>query len=334
MSSEASQTMETQAGETAATAPGSAGAMIRVESLSYDYSGRRALQAVSFDVGRGELFGLLGPNGSGKSTLLRILASLRTPGGGRAEVDGHDVASQPAAVRHRLGVAFQSPSLDKKLTVEENIRFQGYLFGMSGKALAARVNEMLERFSLQERRRERVETLSGGLQRRVELAKALLHKPPVLLLDEPSSGLDPAARLDFWRVLGDMRKDNQLTVLVATHLMDEAERCDQVALLDEGKLVALDTPQALRSNLGGDRVILESAQPDQLAQQIQERLNLEARIEGDAVQLESKDGMALAQKLMAAFPERVRAVRVGKPTLEDVFLALTGRKLDSGEESQ
>ena len=334
MSSEASQTMETTVGEAAADAPESARAMIRVENLSYDYSGRRALHAVSFDVGRGELFGLLGPNGSGKSTLLGILASLRALGSGRAEVDGQDLASQPAAVRHRLGVAFQSPSLDKKLTVEENIRFQGYLFGLSGKALAARVNEMLERFGLLERRGERAEILSGGLKRRVELAKALLHKPPVLLLDEPSTGLDPAARLEFWQVLGDMRREDQLTVVVATHLMDEAERCDRVALLDEGKLVALDTPQSLRSELGGDRVILESAQPDRLAQEIRERLGIEASMEGDAVRLESEDGMALAQKLMAAFPEQVRAVRVGKPTLEDVFLALTGRKLDSGEASQ
>ena len=155
MSSEASQLLQPPPGEAAAAE--SAGVMIRVESLSYDYSGRRALHALSFDVGRGELFGLLGPNGSGKSTLLRILASLRAPGSGRAEVDGQDVASQPAAVRHRLGVAFQSPSLDKKLTVEENIRFQGYLFGLSGKALAARVNEMLKRFGLLERRRERAE---------------------------------------------------------------------------------------------------------------------------------------------------------------------------------
>ena len=306
---------------------------IQVEGLSYAYSGRTALDAVSLEVHQGELFGLLGPNGSGKSTLLRILASLRAPGGGRARVDGLDVATQPSAVRHRLGVAFQSPSLDKKLSVEENIRFQGYLFGMSGRSLAARVNEMLERFGLQERRRERVEALSGGLQRRVELAKALLHSPSVLLLDEPSTGLDPAARLDFWHVLEDMRKQDQLTVVVATHLMDEADRCDRVALLNQGRLAALDTPQALRNGLGGDTVILESAGPDELARQIEALLSLDTRMEGSAVRLEGEDGMALAQQLMAAFPGQISAVRVGKPTLEDVFLSLTGRKLDEGETS-
>lgn len=308
-------------------------AAIQVERLSYAYSGRRALEALSLEVKQGELFGLLGPNGSGKSTLLSILASLRTPGGGVARVDGLDVATQPAAVRHRLGVAFQSPSLDKKLSVEENIRFQGYLFGMHGKPLRARVNEMLERFGLEERRRERVETLSGGLKRRVELAKALLHRPSVLLLDEPSTGLDPAARLEFWNVLEEMRKDSQLTVVVATHLMDEADRCERVALLDQGRLVALDTPLALRSGLGGDSVVLDSAQPGELARQIEARLGLIPRIEGGALRLEAEDGMALAQQLMAAFPDQIRAVRVGKPTLEDVFLSLTGRKLDGGGES-
>ena len=324
-----------------ASVPGQADAMIRVEGLSYDYSGRKAqysgrkaLDSISLDVAPGELFGLLGPNGSGKSTLLRILASLRAPRGGGAWVDGKNVAAQPAAVRHRLGVAFQSPSLDKKLSVEENIRFQGYLFGMMGKTLATRVEEMLARFGLRERRGERAETLSGGLQRRVELAKALLHKPLVLLLDEPSSGLDPAARLDFWEVLEEMRQNEQLTVVVATHLMDEAERCDRVALLDQGRLAALDTPRALRSELGGDTVILESAQPAELVQRIRARLAVEARIEGGAVRLEIQDGMALAQQLLTAFPEQIRAVRVGKPTLEDVFLALTGRRLAVGEEPQ
>lgn len=321
-------------GTKATPAPGPAGAMIRVEGLTYHYSGRRALDSLSLEVGRGELFGLLGPNGSGKSTLLRILASLRAPQGGSAHVDGQDVATQPAAVRHRLGVAFQAPSLDKKLSVEENIRFQGYLFGLSGRELATRVDEMLGRFGLAERRRERAETLSGGLKRRVELAKALLHRPPVLLLDEPSTGLDPAARLEFWEVLGEMRRDEQLTVVVATHLMDEAERCCRVALLDQGRLAALNAPRVLRSELGGDTVILESAQPNELALMIRERMALEARIEGDAVRLETKDGMVLAQKLMAAFPDQVRAVRVGKPTLEDVFLALTGRKLVAGEDAQ
>jgi ABC-2 type transport system ATP-binding protein len=331
MTSEASLSLDPR--QESASASPAAAAMIRIENLSYDYSGRMALDGISLQVARGEMLGLLGPNGSGKSTLLRILAGLRRPAGGRAAVDDQDVATHPAAVRHRLGVAFQSPSLDNKLSVEENIRFQGYLFGLSGRALSVRVEGMLERFGLVERRRERVETLSGGLKRRVELAKALLHSPPVLLLDEPSSGLDPAARREFWLVLGEMREAEQLTVIVATHLMDEADRCDRVALLDRGRLAALDTPAALKAGLGGDTVTLESARPDALAEKIASRLGLKAAIAGETVRLEGTDGMALARKVMEAFPDEVRAVRVGKPTLEDVFIALTGRKLESEEQS-
>ena len=303
-------------------------AMIRVAGLGYRYPGRTALEGVTFEVGRGELFGLLGPNGSGKSTLLRILASLRRPSQGEAAIDGLDVAGRAAAVRHRLGVAFQSPSLDKKLSVEENVRFQGYLFGMAGRRLSERVNELLARFGLEERRRERAETLSGGLKRRVELAKALLHNPPVLLLDEPSTGLDPAARRDFWEVLGAMRGRDELTVLVATHLMDEAERCDRVALLDQGRLVALGTPDALKGQVGGETVSVEAAQPAELAEKISARLGLKVRLSGEGLRLEGVDGMATARRLLETFAGEVRAVRVGKPTLEDVFLALTGRGLD------
>ncbi|MCZ6473950.1 MAG: ABC transporter ATP-binding protein [SAR324 cluster bacterium] len=306
--------------------------MIHIASLGYRFGSRVALDGVTFGVAAGELFGLLGPNGSGKSTLLRILTSLRRPSQGEAAIDGCDVASRPAEVRRRLGVAFQSPSLDKKLSVEENMRFQGYLFGMRGRALAERVDELLENFGLQDRRRERAETLSGGLKRRVELAKALLHGPRVLLLDEPSTGLDPAARRDFWDVLGAMRGRNELTVLVATHLMDEAERCDRVALLDQGRLVALGKPGALKDRIGGETVSVETAQPALLAKKIEDRLGLKTRLAGESVRVDSPDAAGTARKLLDAFGAEVQAVRVGRPTLEDVFLTLTGRGLDAGEE--
>ena len=307
---------------------------IRIEALSYSYPGRKALDGVSLEVGAGELFGLLGPNGSGKSTLLRILAGLRLPSSGRAAIAGADVVRQAAAVRHRLGVAFQSPSLDGKLSVEENLRFQGYLFGMAGHGLAARIGEMLENFGLHDRRRERAETLSGGLKRRVELAKALLHAPPVLLLDEPSTGLDPAARREFWEMLQAMRARNALTVVVATHLMDEAERCDRVALLDQGRLVEVGTPEELKAELGGETVTLDTADAGRLAERIRRKLGFEVQVSGERVRIADVNGMATARKLLEGFGAEVRAVTVGRPTLEDVFLARTGRGLASAEEPE
>jgi ABC-2 type transport system ATP-binding protein len=311
-----------------------AAAMILIEGLTYRYPSRVALDGVSFDVRQGELFGLLGPNGSGKSTLLRILTGLRRPASGSATIAGVDVTRKPAAVRHRLGVAFQSPSLDGKLSVRENLRFQGYLFGMAGARLSARIGEMLAHFGLEERQRERVETLSGGMKRRVELAKALLHGPPVLLLDEPSTGLDPAARLEFWQVLEQMRKREGLTVVVATHLMDEAERCERVALLDQGRLMVVDTPKALKAALGGETVTLETANPEQLAGHIRKKYGFEPVISGNQVRIGNVKGMATARKLLDAFDGDVRAVTVGHPTLEDVFLARTGRGLDGEEEGR
>ncbi len=305
--------------------------MVALQGVSFRYPGRVALEQLTFAVGRGELFGLLGPNGSGKSTLLRILAGLLRPSQGRATVDGIDVAANPAAVRRQLGVAFQAPSLDNKLTVEENLRFQGYLFGLAGRRLARRVQEQLESFNLADRRRERVETLSGGLKRRVELAKTLLHRPALLVLDEPSAGLDPAARRDFWDALARLRGAEPLTVIVATHLMDEAERCDRVALLDEGKTVVVDTPDKLKAEMGGDVITLETASPAELARRIETELGLTALQIGGAVQLEAADGLKTVAALLAAFPDQVGAVRLGKPTLEDVFLARTGHALEKTE---
>jgi ABC-2 type transport system ATP-binding protein len=230
-------------------------------------------------------------------------------------------------VRRRLGVVFQAPSLDGKLTVEENLRFHGLLFGLGGRALRARSEALLEQFSLGERRRERVETLSGGLKRRVELAKAFLPAPPLLLLDEPSSGLDPAARLDFWNVLGGLRERTGLTVLVATHLMDEAERCDRVALLDRGRLVVVDEPETLKRQVDSDVLTVEAARPLALAEAIRARLGLAATLVDGRLRLETPNGPAAAARLLEQFPGDIRALTLGRPTLEDVFLARTGRPL-------
>ena len=306
--------------------------MIELADLTMRYPGRTALDGVSFDIRRGELFGLLGPNGSGKSTLMRILAGLLQPSDGSAQLDGLDVSKETSAVRQRLGVAFQAPSLDGKLTVIENMRFQGMLFGISGRVLKDRVDELMTAFRISDRAKDRVESLSGGLKRRVELAKTLLHKPPVLLLDEPSTGLDPSARQDFWSVLEAQRHEEELTIVVATHLMDEAERCGRVALLDQGKVVAVDQPEVMKNSMQHEVVTLETANPKQLAEAILEKMKLTGLVNGGTVRFETSEGMALVPKLLELFQSQVTAVRLGKPTLEDVFLARTGRHLNEGEE--
>lgn len=308
-------------------AAGPRDAIIQVEHLGFRYGARAALEAVSLAVPRGALFGLLGPNGSGKSTLLRILSTALRPAEGSVRIDGHDAAREPGAVRRRLGVVFQAPSLDAKLTVAENLRFHGWLFGVRGDVLRERCAELLQSFSLTERRNELVETLSGGLKRRVELAKALLPSPAVLLLDEPSTGLDPAARLDFWNVLARLRERSGLTVVVATHLMDEAERCGRVALLYRGRLVEEGDPKLLCRQVGGDVLTLETDQPVTLAQRICQRLSLDAAVVDGRLRIESSDALAAAARLLEHFSTEIRALTIGRPTLEDLFLARTGHTL-------
>jgi ABC-2 type transport system ATP-binding protein len=287
---------------------------------------RVALAGVTLDVAAGERLALLGPNGSGKSTLLRILTTLLRPSAGVARVRGYDTVAEPAAVRHAIGTVFQSPSLDAKLSVGENLRLQGHLYSMRGAALTARTAELAERLGLAARMKDRVETLSGGMKRRVELAKVLLHRPSVLLLDEPSTGLDPAARIEFWSVLLDVQRAQGLALIVATHLMDEADRCQRVALLDQGKLVALDTPDALKARIGGPVLDVEAGDPDALVPRLQ-AMGLSARRIGQRLRVEGVSGFDVAARIQTAFPREVLAVRVGQPSLEDVFLALTGRAL-------
>ncbi|MEE8435362.1 MAG: ABC transporter ATP-binding protein [bacterium] len=314
--------------------------MVGLRDLCLSYDGRRALQDISFEVWSGERFALLGPNGSGKSTLLRILSTLLRPSSGTAEVDGLDTTAHPGAVRNRLGVVFQTPGLDGKLSVAENLRFQGYLFGLSGRKLAARVDEVLERFGLESRRRDMVETLSGGLKRRAELAKALLHRPALLLLDEPSTGLDPAARRNFWDTLDQLHDEGGLTIVLTTHLMEEAERCGRVALLDQGRTVAVDTPGALKKDLGETVVVIETPRPAALEPRLTSLLGLEVILRDGKLHLSQTHGVhqgekdfdaSVIQRLLNEFGDEITAVRLGRPTLDDVFLARTGRTITGGE---
>ena len=300
---------------------------VEVSSLSYRFGERLALDRVDDRVEAGTILALLGPNGGGKTTLFRVLTTLLTPSEGRASVAGADVVSQREQVRSRIGVVFQNPSLDKKLTVAENMRHQGHLYGLFGGVLRERAAELLRRFGLTERAADRVETLSGGLQRRVELAKSLLHRPAVLILDEPSTGLDPGARALLMQQLHELRDRDGVTCLLTTHLMDEADRCDRVAILDRGRLIRAETPTALKGTIGGDVLTICSGNPEELAQRVTSRVGIAALVADGSVRIERERGHEFVTELIEAFPGEIDSVTVGRPTLDDVFLHLTGHRL-------
>jgi ABC-2 type transport system ATP-binding protein len=308
-------------------------AAISVQNLVHRYDGRTALNGISFDVRQAELFGLLGPNGSGKTTLFRILSTLMVPVGGRALILGLDAAREPNALRRQIGVVFQAQSIDLKLTAAENLWHQGHLYGLSGRALKARIHEMLSRVGLADRARDKAETFSGGMQRRLELAKGLLHHPSVLLLDEPTTGLDPGARRDLWQYLQILREQEQVTVIVTTHLMEEAERCDRLAILNEGKIVALGTPAELKREIGGDVILLEAEEPGVLAERVRARFHLDVQILGGKIRLERENGHRFVTDVVEAFPGEIQAVSISKPTLEDVFIHRTGHRFWTEEDS-
>lgn len=299
---------------------------VDIAGVTHEYGQRRALDELSLAIEPGEIFAILGPNGSGKTTLFRLLSTLMPVQEGRISVFGTDVVREPFRVREEIGVVFQSPSLDKKLTVSENVRHQGRLYGLTGALLAERERMMLGRLGLTDRANEIAEKLSGGLRRRVELAKGMLHTPRLLLLDEPSTGLDPAARAEMWDYLENARARDGVTIVLTTHLLEEADRVDRIAILDGGRLVALDTPDRLRSSIGGDAITIEAERPAELAQEISEKFGLAAQTIDERVRLEIPEGHQWIARLVEAFPGRIRSITLSQPSLEDVFIAKTGRR--------
>jgi ABC-2 type transport system ATP-binding protein len=300
--------------------------VVEVEALEHRYGQHQALAGISFAVRRGEIFGLLGPNGGGKTTLFRLLSTLLVPSGGTARIFGCDVTERPAAIRSRLGVVFQAPSLDVKLTAAENLWHQGHLYGLSGKPLKERIDELLRQVGLAERARDRVETFSGGMQRRLEVAKGLLHRPALLLLDEPSTGLDPGARRDLWTYLTRWSDTEDVTILVTTHLMEEAEHCDRLAILDRGHVVALGSPAELKQEIGGDVISLQTNEPQQLSRRIRERFDVEPTLLNGTLRIEHSQGHELVGQLMEFFGAEIESVTLGKPSLDDVFIRRTGHR--------
>lgn len=348
---------------TAVASPAATHAAVAVERLSHRYPparrrGRRgaapatvdrpALDDITLEIQPGEIFGILGPNGGGKTTLFRILSTMLRPHAGEgaspgsAHIFGHDVLRESQTVRALLGVVFQNPSLDGKLTVQENLVHQARLYGLGGRDMHQRIDRWLERFDLLDRRHQDTEHLSGGLRRRVELAKALLHEPRLLLMDEPATGLDPGARRDLWQHLRRLRDESGATIAVTTHLMDEAEHCDRLAIIASGKLVAVDTPASLKAQIGGDVITIEpdpiqpDNTPERVASLITERFgpwdaDAKPRVIDGVVRFETPDGPAAVAAVSSALPQRIRRISAGHPTLEDVFLHLTGFRFPSEE---
>lgn len=298
---------------------------LSIRDVRYRYGENEAVRGVSFDVARGEVFALLGPNGSGKTTLFRLISTLVPLQQGEIDVLGISVRQHPAAVRGLIGVVFQSPSVDKKLTVLENLMHHGRLYGLGGRELKTQSLAMLERLGLSEKVKANVETLSGGQRRRVELAQAMLHSPKVLVLDEPATGLDPGARSDLWRYFATLTAEG-VTIVLTTHLLEEAERADRIGIMHQGQLAALDTPAALQASLGGDTLILRTADPEALATAIAARFPLTPTVVDGTVRLEHPSGHQLVPQLVDAFSSQIDAVTLGKPTLEDVFIARTGHR--------
>ncbi|WP_145306415.1 ABC transporter ATP-binding protein [Gimesia fumaroli] len=305
---------------------------IRVNEISHRYGERLALNQLSFEVRSSEIFGLLGPNGGGKTTLFRLLSTLLPIQSGSASIAELDLATHARQIRTLIGVTFQSPSLDGKLTVQENLKHQAHLYGISGALMRERIQSALQHLGLTDRKHDLAESLSGGLKRRVEIAKGLLHSPQVLLLDEPSTGLDPGARHDLWKYLKQLQHEESVTILITTHLMEEAEHCDRLGILHQGELVALGTPDELRASVGGDCLTIHSDDLEQLSQQISAKFGVTPQTVNHSLRLEHPRGHELLKDLIDAFPELVTSVSLGKPTLEDVFIHETGHQFWQAEE--
>lgn len=298
---------------------------LKASGVSHHYGEFKALSDLTLEVSTGEIFALLGPNGSGKTTLFRLASTIAKLQQGELTIFGQSVVSQQHAVRSLLGIVFQSPSLDPKLTAVENIRCQAALYGVRGTQLSQRIDEVAGQLGIADRLNTVVEKLSGGLKRRVELAKGILHRPKLLLLDEPSTGLDPAARLDLWHALEQLRQASGVTVLLTTHLLEEADKADRIAILHRGSVVAVGAPQQLRADLGSQVLTIQSPELETIAAWLTER-KVVTQLLSQQLRVVGSNNAALMSQLAAQFGDRIQTLTLGQPKLEDVFIARTGHQ--------
>jgi ABC-2 type transport system ATP-binding protein len=301
--------------------------------LKKSYKEIQAVRGVSFAVDPGEIFGFLGPNGAGKSTTISMLCTLVLPSSGSGRVAGFDVVTDQALVRRHIGLVFQDTTLDDYLTARENLRFHAELYGMPKATVPTRMQQVLEMVDLWERRDGLVQTFSGGMKRRLEIARGLLHSPTVLFLDEPTVGLDPQTRSHIWQYIGELKRRERITIFLTTHYMDEAEYCDRIAIMDNGVLVAIDTPEALKGSIGEDRVELHTDDDGRAIEKLQEQFQIKATMSEGAVTFHVPLGEEFVPRLFAELGIAIRSVRVARPTLDDVFMTYTGRTIRDAEAS-
>jgi ABC-2 type transport system ATP-binding protein len=306
---------------------------IDVRDLRKSYGEIEAVRGVTFDVAAGEVFGFLGPNGAGKTTTINMLCTLAKPTAGTARVAGHDVVSERDNVRRNIGLVFQDPTLDGYLTAEQNLRMHAELYGVESRLVPARMKQVLEMVGLWDRRKTQVLTFSGGMRRRLEIARGFLHSPRVLFLDEPTIGLDPQTRSSIWRYIRALQQTEEITIFMTTHYMDEAEFCDRIAIMDKGVIVVLDTPDSLKAQVGADRVTIHTADDDAAVVALADRFKLEAKIAEGAVTFYVPSGEEFVPRLFAELGIQIKAVSVSRPTLDDVFMAHTGSTIRDAENS-
>jgi ABC-2 type transport system ATP-binding protein len=305
--------------------------IIEVQELSKNFGPLVAVDKVSFSVAEGEIFGFLGPNGAGKTTTINMLCTLLKPTGGKATLCGHDVIKQRSQVRRCIGLVFQDPTLDEYLTAEQNLRFHAYAYKIPRDIRENRISELLELVELSDRRKSKVRIFSGGMKRRLEIARGLLHSPSVLFLDEPTLGLDPQTRRSIWDHILALRKQQNLTIFLTTHYMDEAENCDRISVIDHGHIIAMDTPDRLKDSLGGDIVTLKAVDNTAAALELKEKYGLSADIQNGMITLNIPQGDKFLPKLIGNFQSPLLSMSVRRPTLDDVFLKLTGRAIREDE---
>ena len=313
-------------------APASNPAIV-VRGLEKSFGEVRAVRGVDFEVETGEVFGFLGPNGAGKTTTINMCCTLTTPSGGTATVAGHDVVRERDDVRRNIGLVFQETTLDGYLTAEQNLRLHAELYGVQSSLVQARMRQVMEMVGLWERKDSPVRTFSGGMKRRLEIARGLMHSPRVLFLDEPTVGLDPQTRRSIWTYIRELQELEQITIFMTTHYMDEAEWCDRIAIMDQGVIVALDSPAALKAQVGADRIRIETDDDEAAIAALLERFEIEAVISEGAVTFRIPSGEAFVPRLFEQLGVPIRSVSVSRPTLDDVFMSHTGSSIRDVEES-